>query len=54
MAVIDNAASNFVYGPLGTPGRLDRVMDVSFFPSMARGHLLSTDGHKRSMQFLRV
>ena len=46
VAVVDNAASDFVYGPLGTPGRPGGVMDVSFLSSMASGHLLSADGHK--------
>ena len=54
MAVVDNAASDFVYGPPGTPGRPGGMMDVSFLASMASGHLLSADGHKRWMQLLHV
>lgn len=54
VGVVDDAASDFVYGPLGTPGRPGGVMDVSFLSSMANGRLLSADGHKRWMQFLSV
>lgn len=54
VAVVDDAASDFVYGPFGTPGRPDGVIDVSLLSSMASGHLLSADGHKRWMQFLHV
>ena len=54
VAVVDNAASDFVYGPPGTPGRPGGMMDVSFLASMASGHLLSADGHKRWMQLLHV
>jgi len=52
--VVDDVASDFVYGPAGTPGRPDGVMDVSFLSSMASGHLQSADGHKRWLQFLHV
>jgi len=54
VAVIDDVASDFVYGLDGTPGRPGGVMDVSFLSSMASGHLLSADGHKRWLQFLHV
>lgn len=54
VAVVDNIASDFVYGPPGTPGRPGGVLDVSFLCRMASGHLLSTAGHKRWMQFLHV
>lgn len=54
VAVVDNAASDFVYGPAGTPGRPDGVLDVSFLCSMASGHLLGAVGYKRWMQFLHV
>ena len=54
VAVVDDAASDFVYGPPGTPGRPGGMMDVSFPASMASGSLLSADGKKRWMQFLHV
>ncbi len=54
VAVVDDVASDFVYGPDGTPEGPSRVMDVSFLASMASGHLLSADGHKRWLQFLHV
>lgn len=37
VAVVDDAASDFVYTPPGTPGRPDGMMDVSFLASMASG-----------------
>ncbi len=54
VAVVDDAASDFIYGPPGTPGRPGGMMDVSFLASMASGRLLSAGGHKRWMQFLHV
>ena len=54
VAVIDDVASDFVYGLDGTPGRPGGMMDVSFLSSMASGHLLSANGHKRWLQFLHV
>ena len=54
VAVVDDVASDFVYGPDDTSGRPGGVMDVSFLSSMASGHLLSADGHKRWLQFLHV
>ena len=54
VAVVDDADSDFVYGPPGTPGRPDGMMDVYFLGSMASGHFLSDDGHKSWMQFLHV
>ena len=54
VAVVDNAARDFVYGPFGPPGRPCGVMDVSFLASMESRYLPSVDGHKSWMQFLRV
>ena len=54
VAVVDYAAGDFVYGPLGTPGRPDGVTDVAFLASMDSGRLLSASGHRKWMQFLHV
>ena len=54
VAVVDDAASDFVYGPLGTPGRPDGVLDVAALASMDSGNLLGADDHNRWMQFLHV
>ena len=54
VAVVDDVACDFVYGPPGTLGRPDGVMDIPFLSSMATGHLLSADSHIRWLQFLHV
>lgn len=54
VAVVDNAASNFVFGPCGSAGRPDGVLDIDLLASADRSGLLTAEGHAKWMQFLGV
>ena len=54
VAVADDAASDFVFGPHGTSGRPDGVPDIGLLSDLDSSGLLGSDGHNRWTQFLHV
>lgn len=52
VSVVDEVASNFVYGPCGTTGRPKGVMDITIIESLAASKLLSSACHNRWLKFL--
>ena len=54
VAVVDNAATDFVFGPCGSAGRPDGVLDIELLASADMSGMLSAEGHAKWMQFLGV
>ena len=54
VAVVDDAANDYVFGPCGSPGRPDGVLDIDLLASFDRSGTLGDEGHAKWMQFVRL